>query len=261
MPVPFDNTSIYDISEGHISCAAFSAKDSAKCAHWLATEVAHRVYDQETIDGFADDVAALPAEGFDNSALLDYVNAPPTKPCLHDIGESVADLFLIEKDDLLLPSNRRRDLRTPKGSLPGADIAGYKKKANGTYHFAFGEIKTSTDSASPPSVMTHTDHGMVAQLIRLYDSLEIRRQLFYYLRSRRTSAELTFAFSSSMKSFAQGEYKLFGVLVRGVLPASSDVLKPVAKLRAKISADKECSVYVLHTDLAFDQWEMHCKAV
>ncbi len=260
MPVPYHTTSVYDVSDEHISCAAFQAPDAKKCAQWLATEVAPRVYDQDTIDGFADDVAALAVEGFDNTALLEYVDAPPTKPGLHDIGESVADLFLIEKDGLLLPSNRRRDLRTPKGSLPGADIAGYSKTAHGNYQFAFGEIKTSTDAASPPSVMTHSDHGMVAQLIRLNNSLEIRRQLIYYLRSRRASTELTLAYSSSMESLAQGEYRLFGVLVRGVAPASSDVLKPVAKLRANISSDKKCSVYVLHADLAFDQWEIHCKA-
>ncbi len=259
MPVPFQTGTLYEFNVDHISCSAFHADDAQSCEDWLKGDVAQRVYDLETLQGFDDELKALSSEGFDASVLKTYEDVEPPQPTYGDIGESIAELFLMERFNAYLPGNRRWDLRTPKGSLPGSDIAGYFKNDDGSYSFLFGEIKASSDQSSPPSVMTHTDSGMVAQLKRIATKTEIRKQLFLYLRKRQHVPPFSEAYESALRHLAQEKFELWGVLVRDTAPNRADVNGPIDKLKACIPTKNECRIFVLHTCLTTTQWLQHCK--
>lgn len=260
METPFAAAKSYEWKHGQVTCEAYSATDQVACEEWLKYDVAKRVYDQPMIDGLKDDMLALKSENFDISNLMEYIALPTPDAHYWDIGESVADLFLIERIGARLPANRRRDLRTPKGSLPGADVAGYLPDGAGGAMFLFGEIKTSTDEANPPSVMASSGSGMVAQLTRLVTATDIRRQLLYYLRNRSTKSDLPSLFKSALASLAKEKYALVGVLVRDTTPDSKDVEAAAKHLDGVISQGQTCTLYALHTCIPMSDWAQHCKA-
>ena len=55
-----------------------------------------------------------------------------------------------------------RDKRTPKASLPGADLVDFVSH-NGETRLVLGEVKCSSDRNTPPNVMIGR-HGMTKQL-------------------------------------------------------------------------------------------------
>ena len=260
MVTPFATVKSYEWKHGQVSCEAYSAADPVECEDWLKQDVAKRVYDQPMIDGLKDDMLALKSENFDISNLMEYIDLPTPDALYWDIGESVADLFLIERIGARLPANRRRDLRTPKGSLPGADIAGYMPNGAAEAMFLFGEIKTSADAGSPPSVMSGSGSGMAAQLARLTTETGIRRQLLYYLRARSTKGDLPGLYQSALASLAKKQYGLVGVLVRDTVPNLKDVEAAAKHLDGVLSHDQSCTLYALHTSIPMSGWAQHCKA-
>jgi len=260
MVTPFATVNSYKWKHGQVSCEAYSAADPVACEDWLKQDVAKRVYDQPMIDGLKDDMLALKSENFDISNLMEYIDLPTPDALYWDIGESVADLFLIERIGARLPANRRRDLRTPKGSLPGADIAGYVPNGAAETMFLFGEIKTSSDAASPPSVMSGSGSGMAAQLARLTTKIDIRRQLLYYLRARSTKGDLPGLFTSALASLSKNQFALVGVLVRDTEPNLKDVEAAAKHLGGVLSQDQACTLYALHTCIPMSGWSQHCKA-
>lgn len=259
MPIPFSPTPTYQFSNGHIACSAFTVTDETACQQWIKGDVAKRVYDQPMKLDFLDTITAIRSDGFDTTRLEAYVQASPPQATDGDVGEGIADLFLMERFGVYLPTNRRRDLRTPKGSHPGADIAGYVPNGAGGADFIFGEVKASGQKAAPPSVMTHTDSGMPAQLVRLALDSAIQRQLLFYLQARAKGSPAEALHIEALKTLATGKYKLIGVLVRTTSPNQSDVSGPASKLQAAIPTSQPCSLYVLHTGLSTDDWLVHCQ--
>lgn len=258
MLVPFDQSKIYDHKDGHITCLAFNALDHASYETWLKSDVANRVFDKPTIDAFAAEIAALSADGFDVSVLTDIQNAPYATT-FADVGEGIADLFLMERHGAFLPSNRRRDLKNPNASQAGADIAGYVVQADGSYCFLFGEVKSSSDGNTPPSVMSNPSSGMVAQIKRVCEARGYQRTLMYYLRERSQDAVNKPFYDSALQNLAKGNLELVGVLVRDTQPNTADVKLPMGKMSKVVPPQYRCHVYVLHTCIPTADWLLHCK--
>jgi hypothetical protein len=224
----------------------------------LAGEVSARVFDKEITTSFSEDIEALKLEGFDTSALQACIDEPYPDATIGDIGEGIADLFLMEHIGAELPTNRRRDLRTPKGSLPGADVVGYLPVPPDDVHFLFGEIKASGQATYPPGVMYGND-GMPAQIERLATVKSIRRQLFHYLKSRSSDAHGRQRFTAALKSLTLDKYSLVGVLVRDTLPNENDVKSAASSLNVKLKG-RGLALYVIHLALPTSSWSLHCKA-
>lgn len=259
MPTPFSSAPTYQFSNGHIACTAFAITNESTCKQWIKDAVAKRVYDQPMELDFLDTINAIKSDGFNTTLLEAYAQTPPPQATDGDVGEGIADLFLMERFNVYLPTNRRRDLRTPKGSHPGADIAGYAPNSTGGTDFVFGEVKASGQQAAPPSVMTHTESGMPAQLVRLALNSAIQRQLLFYLQERAKGPSAKALHIEALKTLATGRFRLIGILVRTTPPNQSDVIGPAGKLQAAIPASQPCSLYVLHTGLSTDDWLVHCQ--
>lgn len=258
MTVPFQTTSVYAGAQGHVSYFAFQSTGAAACEAWLKTAIAERVYDKPVDESFADDVKALAADGFDTAGLQEYLDEPTVTASYWDIGESIASLFLMERHGALLLCNPRKDLRSEKGSLPGADIVGYQTLPSGETVFLFGEVKASGEAGSPPSVMASSGSGMVVQLTRLATNVAARRQLLRYLKVRADTTGSQPLWEGAMKSLGEKKYALTGVLVRDSAPEVKDVEKAAKDLQARVPIDRQLPLFVLHVDIKVDNWSLHC---
>ena len=258
VPTPFEQSPHYFAEHSNVVCAAHVASDAAACAAWLAGEVRARVYDEELAQAFDEDLQTLAAEGFSTEELQKIAAAPEPDSTVGDIGEAIADLFLIERSDAKLPSNRRRDLRSGKGSLPGADIVGFSLSGKNGVEFLFGEVKSSSQNVFPPGVMGSGPDAMPAQLARLATEVLAQKRLVMYLFARSSSPADRALYMEALKQFARGVFTLAGVLVRDTLPNQKDVTGPAQNLSAKLPSGRLVRLHVLHLSVNAEQWSTHC---
>jgi len=102
------------------------------------------------------------------------------------VGEALAELFLTDSHDCYFPWPDGRDQRKRGSSLPGADLVGFQR-SNGRECFGFGEVKTSSHAAYPPSLV-YGRHGLKQQMEDLRDSRDLRDGLVRYLGYRAHNA-------------------------------------------------------------------------
>ena len=99
------------------------------------------------------------------------------------LGESLGQCFLEDARACFFPWPVYLDLRNPTASPAGADLVGFTEDEKG-HRFAFGEVKTSTENATPPRVVTKEGDGLRAQLKTLCGVAETRSNLVKYLAPR-----------------------------------------------------------------------------
>ena len=158
-----------------------------------------------------------------------------------------AEAWLNQKQGVIWPWNTERDKRTPKASLPGADLIGFIEVENET-RLVLGEIKASSDVSTPPNVMNGRG-GMVHQLETLATDLKILSQLLRYLQPRcknsphedQFNAAVTLLFKSGNKAIA-----LFGVLIRDTAPAENDLKSRAQHLAKQINSPSTCHLQALY---------------
>ena len=98
------------------------------------------------------------------------------------VGEAIAEAYLTNHRSCNFPWPIGRDERKRGSSLPGADLVGFGIDNDGDC-FAFGEVKTSSDSNYPPRVM-YGSKGLKRQLEDIRDREAVRDKLFIYLSHR-----------------------------------------------------------------------------
>lgn len=148
------------------------------------------------------------------------------------VGESLAEAYLVDHRDCEFPWPMGRDLRNPNASPAGADLVGFQKHGT-TRRFAFGEVKTSQEEKWPPQVVTGR-HGLARQLELLRDSDQSKHHLvIIYLGHRAPHSEWESSYKESVIRYFQdsADVSLFGFLIRDVTPNPADL-----KLRATVLA-------------------------
>ena len=98
----------------------------------------------------------LATTGMNTEFVERLLNAVPG-PKNWEIGEALAECMLAAgpRCEIRWPWHSVRDCRTPRASLPGADLVGFCRKGE-VVLLLFGEVKTSQDESSPPRVMYGT---------------------------------------------------------------------------------------------------------
>jgi len=142
-----------------------------------------------------------------------------------DIGEAFAECALQNDTNfnIVWPWNTVRDRRTPRSSLPGADLVGFSTKAAETV-LLFGEVKTSSDTNTPPRVMLG-ETGMIWQLEKIEARLDIQHTLLKWLYVRCTITEHQTLYRNAVTRYLVSEGKEFllvGVLIRDTVPSERD---------------------------------------
>lgn len=147
------------------------------------------------------------------------------------VGEGIACAYLQSHRDCLIPWNTKRDLRTPKGSLPGVDICGVRTY-QGYDQLFFCEVKTSSEKAYPPQVASHNPRqgGLAAQVEDLRDKAAIRETVIRYLAYRAKGASWGDRFRAAVCRYVSDNHdiSIFGFMVRDVTPDERDLKNRVS---------------------------------
>ena len=210
----------------------------------------------EDDEWFSSSIRALASTEMSTEFVEKLLQAVPDhKPWA--IGEALAECVLADEDTRKVhwPWNTKRDLRTPKGSLPGADLVGFCEESDKVL-LLFGEVKTSSDSHAPPGVMTGQG-GMAWQLTKISTRLDIQHSLILWLLSRSKDPEHDRLCKAALGRYIKScgkEFLLVGVLLRDTQPDELDVSSPVKSLSNKLPAPTRVEVTAWYLPIPIDEW-------
>lgn len=153
------------------------------------------------------------------------------------------------------PSNIERDKRTPKASLPGADLIGFVEN-DGKVCLLLGEVKTSSESKTPPQVLLGRN-GMIAQLGRLSSDQPIHRSLLNWLHARCKNTPYWPLFQEALDHYlASGRKRLVlaGLLMRDTAPAEKDLASPAVNLADRIEPPMSANLQAWYFPISTGDW-------
>ncbi|MVF24616.1 hypothetical protein EVC37_23890 [Methylocaldum sp. BRCS4] len=195
----------------------------------IAGPVATVVFDDEGKADIAEILSPLAETDFEVEGLQRILGNPDD---IEDwrIGEAIAEAYLSGHRDCHFPWPDGRDERKRGSSLPGADLVGFGRDADGDC-LAFGEVKTSSEAEYPPGAM-YGRTGLKQQLEDLRDRETIRDDLLKYLCHRVKTVSWRPRFEAASKRYLQNksDVQLYGVLIRDVQPHEDDLRARVQKL-------------------------------
>ncbi len=241
----------YAHQEPQVSWCGVIVKDGEDFDLFMRNEVASRLHDASGAREFEDCLRSLVATGFNRDNLEDILAAEIPEDRDWAVGEAIAEAYLSEKHGIIWPWNTERDKRTPRASLPGADLIGFDVRREGI-RFALGEVKTSSDKDVPPNVMNGRT-GMIHQLENLADNLGLINQLLKWLffRCRATDHEKSFKAASTLfLSSGKKAVALFGVLVRDTAPDELDLRNRGNAFAKKLKDPTECQLVAVYLPCA-----------
>jgi len=170
---------------------------------------------------------------FSESSVRRILSSQPT-PQNWRVGEGLAEAFLTEHRNCEFPWPSGRDLRNPRSSPAGTDLVGFQKFDSTVENcrFAFGEVKTSSQEAWPPTVVDGRNHSLIKQIEGLRDTPDIKDNLVKYLGHHAQGADWLSTYQSAAKRYLANpnDVSLFGVLVRDVEPKAEDLSKRASDL-------------------------------
>lgn len=144
------------------------------------------------------------------------------------VGEALATCYLTEHRGCYFPWPSSRDARTPKASLPGADLVGFQQDGDEVF-FAFGEVKTSSEEQFPPGVI-RGESGLTGQIQKLFSDTDIQNTLICYI-GYRVDGDNKILFKKAINNWINSKMKVFGFLVRDVQPTDKDFVFAVENLK------------------------------
>lgn len=211
----------------------------------------------DTDSSFASEIRSLSTTQMETEFIERFLNAVHS-PEDWEIGEAVAECAL--RDDtvrqVIWPWNTVRDRRTPRASLPGADLVGFQCE-NGKVTFLFGEVKTSSDRESPPRVMSGGSDGLPWQLEQNANRLDIQRALLQWLQARCRHAPFHELYRKATCRYFASEGKdllLAGVLIRDTAPNERDLKERSIILSTKFDAPTRFDLIAWYLPIPIAQW-------
>jgi hypothetical protein len=216
--------------------------------------LAERALDVAHEAAVADELTALATTDMEISTLQRYMEMAPTAALPWQIGEALAEILLAEWHGAVWVWNGARDRKVSAASLPGADLVGFASTSTGV-RFLLGEVKSSSDTASPPHVL-YGKTGMVRQLENLAAGRELWT-LVKWLRARCTSDEHAARYRDAARTWLGGEAEslhLVGCLIRDTAPVATDLEARGIALSGSISEAIRVELYAWYVPIAMDKW-------
>lgn len=237
MPIGFQFERIYPADETVLVWRGMRILDPAEFDLFLCGPVKDRVTDASFASAIEQDLQALATTDMETETLQEVLSATPA-PLDWEIGEAMAECLLQDEFGASWPWNENRDRKTPRASLPGADLVGFLGTGDEAV-FLFGEVKTSTDANCPPGVMSGRG-GLSHQIDVLATNIQIHNALLMWLAARCKGTAHWPTYQGAFKRYLQSGGKdvaLVGVLLRDTPPNQDDLRTRGEKLAA-IGNDK-----------------------
>jgi hypothetical protein len=214
---------------------------------FVSNDVASRLHDDSGKSDFVSHLNSLASTGFAQENVRAILEAEKPEERDWAVGEAMAEAWLTHEHDVFWPWNMERDKRTPKASLPGADLVGFMRQGDET-RLVLGEVKCSSDSNTPPNVMTGRT-GMIHQLENLAANIGLLHTLIRWLQPRCRGNDAEPHFNAAISLLLQSGNKamtLFGVLVRDTQPNEFDLRNRGTSLGKIIKPPSACRLLALY---------------
>lgn len=222
----------------------------------MSSDITERALDLAFESDVAEKLQDLALTGASAEWLTEFLEDAVSREVLPwQVGEAIAEAVLENDHDVIFPWNTRRDERTPRSSLPGADLVGISVEPEGR-RFVFGEVKSSSDENSPPRVVTGKS-GMDRQLERLIDNDKLRFALIKWLFARVRDQEAGTSFDEALAAFVTtsgASVRLVGVLVRDTSPSEDDVSARGRALGERVPAPGSIELHAMYMPRPMGEW-------
>ena len=242
----------YEQQDRQVAWRGLSMKEGDSFNAFMTNDVASRLHDEEGRSDFEAHLRSLANTGFARDNLTDILAADIPEERDWAVGEAVAEAYLGREHTVTWPWSTERDKRHPKASLPGADLVGFKIDGDDVC-LALGEVKTSTDVQTPPSVMSGRT-GMTHQIDNLATNLSLVRQLLYWLFFRCKGTEHETSFNRAVCLFYESgntAIALFGVLIRDTQPNELDLQSRGHTLSGILRPPTTCKLIAIYLPCTF----------
>ena len=218
------------------------------CCTCFSNRVSTKIDKADSAEQLRIHLAELETTGFDSKALLNQANFTP-QISDWEVGEAFAETVLEDEHDAMFPWETGWDKRTPKASLPGADIVGLQNKVSP--RFIFGQVKSSSEERVPPQIVNSGKDCLKKQMYCLRHSVNERMQLIQWLLPRVKGTNWENAFNNALGKYAQKDYSLIGVLVSGDRNVDENDLTGICAEIQHKTGDSEMSLFGYY--LPFDK--------
>lgn len=239
---------VYTIQDRQVSWCGIKMIDGDDFNMFMTENVATRLYDKQELAEFEMHSRSLINTGFALESL-DAILAADAREIKDGwvVGEAIAEAFLTQEHNVVWPWNMSRDKRNPRANLPGADLVGFKVEGP-RVQFVFGEVKSSSESNSPPGVMKR-DRGLTSQLTNLSDDFSLIARLIRWLSCRCKTKPYKDYFDSAIRIFVESGNKktsLYGILIRDTPPIEKDLRISGQALANTISSPTICHLFAIY---------------
>lgn len=223
---------------------------------YVDNRVKARVDDDELHKPFASELHAMATTEMETEFVEKLLRAVPEEKSWA-VGEAFAECVLEDDDsrEICWPWNEVRDRRTPRASLPGADLVGFCKEGD-TVLLLFGEVKTSSSDESPPKVMSGSG-GMAWQLKEEATRLDLQHSLLKWLRSRCEAPDHRALYLAAVQRYVQSKGKeilLVGVLLRDTEPNERDLIARAKSLVSSIGHPTRIEFSAWYLPVPIEEW-------
>ena len=244
-------TIAYEGQDRQVSWQGVSMKDGDAFNSFMSKEVSSRLYDEEGKAEFETYLQGLANTGFARDSLEEILSAEISEKPSWAVGEAMAEAYLSREYKITWPWNTERDKRHPNASLPGADLVGFIVEGEAT-RLVLGEVKSSTDMKTPPSVMSGRS-GLMHQMDNLASDLSLVCQLLKWLLHRCKETVYETSFKVAVRLFLESGNRalaLFGVLIRDTQPNKLDLQARGQTMAGKLEYPTTCDLSAIYLPCA-----------
>lgn len=199
-----------------------------------STNLPERLFDKTGRADLLTDLNAVATTEMATQVIQELLESEPS-PTDWEVGEALAESFLETHHGVVWPWNSARDRRTPRASLPGADLVGFVIEPDGAA-LLFGEVKTSSDLGAPPGVV-YGRTGLVHQIDNLATRRDLHFALLKWLQPRCSHPDHRDLFQQAAAKFVSSkgrDFRLVGCLMRDTEPNELDLRNRAVDLSSRL---------------------------
>lgn len=181
---------------------------------------------------------------FETKILDDIIETTP-EPAYWRVGEHIAMCYLEDQNLAYFPYANND--KNPDAYNPGIDLLGFSSSDN-EVTFLIGEVKTSYDKKSPPSLM-YGDGGLNNQLKIIACGNRKKKISIKWMLSNAPDDDkraMNMLTSALTVYFESKKIKIMGILIRSTVPNKSDLTSTYNKIKNMIDSPSSLNLFSIY---------------